>query len=84
MSSGTRLLVPGFDAGDARLSQQVQRYWGAFVRTGRPAVTGEPQWPGVAGTGSVLSLQPAGATRLVSDATLAGEHQCGFWGPLRG
>jgi para-nitrobenzyl esterase len=83
LASGTGVVYP-FDAGEAQLSQQMQHYWGAFVRTGRPDVAGQPQWTDVGASGRVLSLLTAGGTRMVPDATLAAAHQCAFWDPLRG
>ena len=60
------------------LSQQMVKYWGAFVITGRPEVPGQPLWPRY-GSGQVMSLRPGGQTQLISAATFGAEHQCSFW-----
>jgi carboxylesterase type B len=60
------------------LSQQMIRYWGAFVTTGRPAVPGQPAWPRY-GSGQLMSLRPGNQTQLISAATFGTEHQCAFW-----
>jgi para-nitrobenzyl esterase len=60
------------------LSQQMIRYWGAFVATGRPEVAGQPAWPRYSG-GQLMSLRPGEATRTISAAAFGAEHQCSFW-----
>jgi carboxylesterase type B len=60
------------------LSQQMIRYWGAFVTTGRPEVTGQPAWPRY-GSGQLMSLRPGDQSQLISAATFGAEHQCAFW-----
>ena len=57
--------------------------WGTFALTGRPDAAGQPHWVRYDATGRVLSLRAGGQSRLVSDAALAGEHQCTFWDHLR-
>jgi para-nitrobenzyl esterase len=60
------------------LSQQMIRYWGAFVATGRPEVAGQPAWPRYSG-GQLMSLRPGEATRTITAAAFGAEHQCSFW-----
>jgi carboxylesterase type B len=60
------------------LSQQMIRYWGAFVATGRPEVPGQPAWPGYR-SGQLMSLRPGDATQPITAATFGAEHQCSFW-----
>ena len=60
------------------LSQQMVRYWGAFVATGRPEVPGQPAWPRYT-SGQLMSLRPGDLTQLISGATFGAEHQCSFW-----
>jgi para-nitrobenzyl esterase len=60
------------------LSQQMVRYWGAFVATGRPEVPGQPAWPRYT-RGQLMSLRPGDQTQLISGATFGAEHQCSFW-----
>ena len=62
-----------------KLSRQMIRYWGAFVRTGNPTVPDQAVWPAYrAATHRVLSLRPAGS-RVITDFTR--EHHCGVWTP---
>jgi para-nitrobenzyl esterase len=60
------------------LSRQMIRYWGAFVRTGRPEAAGQPYWPRYA-SGQLMSLRPGGQSRTISAAAFGAEHQCSFW-----
>ena len=60
------------------LSQQMIRYWGAFVTTGRPEVPGQPAWPRYS-SGQLMSLRPGEATQTIAAATFGAEHQCSFW-----
>ena len=58
------------------------RYWGAFVRQGRPRVPGQPHWPRYGPAGRLLSLRAGGHSTAISDATYVTEHQCDFWDSL--
>jgi para-nitrobenzyl esterase len=60
------------------LSQQMVRYWGAFVAAGRPEVPGQPAWPRYS-SGQLMSLRPGGQIRTIGAATFGAEHQCSFW-----
>lgn len=62
-------IAPTFDRAERRLARDMKRAWGTFV------LRGSPGWP----TRGVLSLRAGGQSRLISDATLAAEHQCDFW-----
>jgi para-nitrobenzyl esterase len=82
VSSGERPLTPA----ELRLGEQMDRYWGAFARTGGPNVPGQVTWPRVTTAAHpVLEFHPAGNT--VSATVFPAEHKCGFWatieGPLR-
>jgi para-nitrobenzyl esterase len=61
-----------------QLSRQMLAYWGAFVRDGSPAASGQPQWP-TYHSRQLMSLRPGGQSRLISDVTFGGEHDCDFW-----
>ncbi|MFG2874482.1 carboxylesterase/lipase family protein [Streptomyces sp. NPDC048337] len=59
------------------LATRMKRYWGAFARSGAPAVPDQPGWPRTgAGTGTVLTLNPL-ATR--ASTSFGEDHQCAFW-----
>jgi carboxylesterase type B len=60
------------------LSHQMLLWWGAFVRTGRPAAPGQPAWPRYTSQ-RLMSLRPGDQSRLISGGTFAAEHQCPFW-----
>ena len=60
-------IAPTFNAFERRLAREMKAAWGSFVARGTP---GWPRYP------AVMSLGP---DRLLSDAQLAAEHQCGFW-----
>jgi para-nitrobenzyl esterase len=60
------------------LSQQMVRYWGAFVATGRPEVLSQPAWPRYT-SGQLMSLRPGDQSQTISAATFGAEHQCSFW-----
>jgi len=60
------------------LSQQMVKYWGAFVTTGRPEVSGQPAWPRYT-SGQLMSLRPGDQSQPISAATFGAEHQCSFW-----
>jgi len=62
-------IAPTFNRGERRLALEMKRAWGAFARGGSPG------WP----TRGVQSLRAGGQSRLISDASLAAEHQCEFW-----
>jgi para-nitrobenzyl esterase len=72
-------IAPTFNAGERRLALDMVRYWGSFVRVGRPAAPSSAAWARYNGTQRTMSLRAAGRSALISDARLAAEHQCGFW-----
>jgi carboxylesterase type B len=76
-------IAPNFNRAERRLATEMVRYWGAFVRHGRPQVAHQPHWPRYDRHQQVLSLRAGGGTRVISDARLAAEHQCAFWDSLQ-
>lgn len=64
----------GFDEAQARLSAEMQDYWGSFARAGRPE--GAAPWRRFAGPGDVLRLAP-GPLGVAAD--MAGRHHCDLW-----
>ncbi|MBX7432087.1 carboxylesterase family protein [Mycobacterium sp. Y57] len=71
--------APPMDSAQARLSDQMIDYWSEFVKTGAPGRAGGADWPDVATSDRVMSLQPDG-NRLIAD--FADVHQCRFWASL--
>ena len=67
-----------FTPAQLELSRQMIRYWGAFVKTGRPDVQGQPAWPRYT-SGQLMSLRPGDQSQTISAATFGAEHQCSFW-----
>jgi para-nitrobenzyl esterase len=64
-----------------QLSNQMVRYWDAFVRFRAPVVPGQLHWPPYQ-TGWLLSLRPGGGTTAISGQEYAAEHNCAFWNSL--
>jgi carboxylesterase type B len=66
------------------LSHEMAEYWGTFAKTGSPDVRGQARWPQYQ-AGRLMSLREGHASRAISAATFAREHQCSFWnGPGAG
>jgi para-nitrobenzyl esterase len=61
-----------------QLSRAMVQYWGAFAKTGTPAVHGQARWP-LSGTGRLMSLRQGHRSRAIAAGTFAAEHQCSFW-----
>ena len=74
--------APPLNPAQQQLSDQMIDYWSAFVRSGDPAVDGQPDWPEFDGSGTPtrMSLQADGS-RVDND--YAHVHQCPFWAGLR-
>jgi para-nitrobenzyl esterase len=63
------------------LAARMQRYWGTFARTGRPA-DGSHEWAAFSGdAGSVLRFQPKGDVAVPS-AAMSADHKCAFWAQI--
>ena len=61
-------IAPLFNADERRLAREMTRYWGAFTKTGRPAVARQTAWPGYhRGKGLMLSLRAGGRSALIDD-----------------
>ncbi len=74
-----------FDPSERQLSDQIVRYWGAFVKAGAPRAAGQLSWPQYTATSArQLSLRARGQSRLLDSATISGEHRCSFWTKLTG
>jgi para-nitrobenzyl esterase len=74
--------LPGLNAGQQRLSQQMLSYWTTFAKTGDPNATGTPTWP-------ALTPGPSPIQRLTSQGTgpftsFARDHHCDIWAGATG
>ena len=67
-------LAPTRTAGEQQMAARMLRYWGTFVRTGRPE--GAPALHGR--SPSVLRFAPDGDAVIPFEA-MSAEHRCGFW-----
>ncbi len=72
-----------FTPGERQLSDELVRYWGAFIVTGRPDVAGEAAWPAFNATHALLSLT-VGQPMLESAAAFAAAHRCELWDRMAG
>jgi para-nitrobenzyl esterase len=72
-------IAPTFNAGERELALDMARYWGSFVRTGRPSARDSSPWLRYDTTKRFLSLRAGGASTLIADAAFAAEHNCAFW-----
>jgi para-nitrobenzyl esterase len=75
-----KLLTPA----QRELSRWMVRYWGAFVRSGRPAVAGQSPWPEYGSSRKLMALEQGSASGAVPASLFAAEHNCGFWDSLPG
>ncbi|TVT18938.1 carboxylesterase family protein [Amycolatopsis acidiphila] len=75
-------IAPTFDASERRLSADMVRYWGSFIRSGRPFAPGSSPWPAYNGAKLTLSLRAGGASVPISYRQLGAEHNCDLWRSL--
>ena len=69
---------PSLGQASQRLAEQMLSWWGAFARTGAPAVPGLPAWEQFREEEAVMRLDTP-APRLYDAGR---EHQCAFWRSL--
>jgi carboxylesterase type B len=72
-------IAPTFNAAERRLALDMARYWGSFVRTGRPSARDSSPWLRYDTTKRFLSLRAGGESTLIPDSAYAAEHNCSFW-----
>lgn len=72
-------IAPTFTPAERRLALDMVRYWGSFIRTGRPTAPPNAPWPSYNHTALTLSLRAGGRSTLITDRTLAAEHNCDLW-----
>lgn len=71
------------NAAEQRLSDEMVRYWGAFIRGGDPNVDGQAQWARYQPEGTLLSLQAGGQSAAIPVAAFKAAHACAFWDAIR-
>ena len=85
-------LYPGHDGGidyarftpaERRLSDELVRYWGAFVAHGQPGVAGLADWPAFGSSHDLLSLT-VGQPHVESAGAFNATHRCGLWDRMAG
>lgn len=68
------------DPNQAALQTQVLAEWTHFARTGNPSAPHTRAWPRYsAAQHPVMLLQPADASYVAPAASVAAQHNCGFW-----
>jgi carboxylesterase type B len=74
-----------FNTPERRLSDQIVRYWGAFVTNGAPHARGQPSWPPYTSTSPIeLALDTNDHSRPLNAQAVSAEHHCSFWNELAG
>jgi para-nitrobenzyl esterase len=67
-------------SGSRQLSNEMIKYFGAFVRNHNPTVSGQVAWPAMTPTNkSVMSLLPAGGSKVVDVSVLDALHNYDYW-----
>ncbi|MEU9234805.1 carboxylesterase/lipase family protein [Streptomyces subrutilus] len=61
------------------LATRMKRYWGAFARSGTPAVPGQVPWPAAVPGSGVAPVLTLGPVRTGPVASFGADHQCAFW-----
>ncbi|MFJ9179345.1 carboxylesterase/lipase family protein [Streptomyces sp. NPDC102360] len=64
-----------------RLSGEMVRYWGSFVKHGNPAAPGLAAWPSYR-SGKFMSLLPGGESRTLKTGVYEARRQCAFWNSI--
>lgn len=79
---GPNPTTPPLTEGQTFLSNEMIRYWGAFVRNHNPAVAGQQNWPRLTESGKLLALRPGKHSAESSIMQLEKDGQCALWGTL--
>lgn len=75
--------VPPLDANQQALADQMKAEWTAFAQTGNPTAAAGPVWPAFRPPDeSVMSLQPAGDSQIMTQSEMSTVHNCSFWDSL--
>jgi len=75
ISHNSRLDGPDLSPESQKLSDVMLRYWGAFMRTGRPQDNGLMDWPSFAQEQFVMDLNP----QHLGQRSAYQIHHCDFW-----
>ncbi|GAA0230917.1 carboxylesterase/lipase family protein [Actinomadura nitritigenes] len=74
--------LPGLNAAQQRLSQQMLSYWTTFAKTGAPNGSGTPTWPAVTpGRPPIQRLTSQGTGPFT---TFTRDHHCDLWAGATG
>ncbi|MFD8277545.1 carboxylesterase/lipase family protein [Streptomyces flaveolus] len=76
-SATSALLTPA----QQQLSGEMVRYWGSFVKHGKPATPGIATWPSYR-AGKFMSLLPGGESRALKTGVYEARRQCAFWNSI--
>jgi carboxylesterase type B len=60
------------------LSQEMVRYWGAFVTNADPTAGGQAHWPSYR-SDKMMSLLPGDQSHAVPTVEYSAQHQCALW-----
>ncbi|WP_439378792.1 carboxylesterase/lipase family protein [Amycolatopsis lexingtonensis] len=69
-----------YDRDKLRLSAEMVRYWGAFVRQGTPDAAGQAEWPGLKDQRAMV-LRLGGSSTVTATAFAAAQH-CDLWNSI--
>jgi len=72
-------IAPTFNAAERRLSADMVRYWGSFVRGKPPSAPRSVPWDRFNRAERVLSLRAGGRSVTVPASVLETEHNCDLW-----
>jgi para-nitrobenzyl esterase len=68
-----------FGPAERQISDEMVRYWGAFIKNGNPAVEGQVAWPAyTAGSGPILSIRGPADAVPIPMAALRSSYNCEF------
>ena len=76
-------LYDEFTPAQKQLSEQMVRWWGAFVRFGAPWVHGQRFWPSYQHD-QIMSLRPGDQSTPIPSSEFGAEHNCSFWNSIPG
>ena len=73
-----------FTLSEHKLSDELVRYWGAFISRANPNLPDQVAWKPYAPADALLSFDVDGRTAMLSKADFRSEHNCAFWDRLAG